>query len=432
MPRTTASPATRRKSRKAAPDASDQAASKAGGSAGRARKPQASSEASKPKRPRRAKAGAVAAADSIEHGFVPKAPPPGAPAAPMLRPADADAASGPLAVGAATVAAQPSAPVAAPVPRHRCSACEYPLPRSARFCRRCGVAQRSAGPTTLVAPTLVADALVADALPAAVPVQPVQAAQPVDVPEPPVTGGSSCGACGMRLPSHAKFCRACGALQLRTAEQVPVPATVEAAAPVEPPPELTTVANMPPRVEPTTEPLEPPAIAVAEDQVAAITAPIPEPPPTQPCRACGEALPLVARFCMFCATLPAVAEPEPEPQVAVAAATEIAHDAEVAAPAEPAEPAEPAAPAAPPDQARADEPLQTSEPPTPPIASPSPVQAEAPPEDRPSLLEPDVIERLEQARNDIDVIGRSLDSLTRTLTPRSPVRPKAPSTRRAH
>jgi len=416
MPRTTASPATRRKSRKAATDTSDQvAASKAEGTASRTRKRQASSEAPKPKRRRSANAGVGTPADSIEHGFVPKAPPPGAPAAPMLRPAEPEAAPTASALGPATVTTHPVAPAATPGPRHRCSACEYPLPRSARFCRRCGVAQRPAGQPPAAH----------EAQPASVLLQPAQPVPPVLIPEPPATHRLSCGACGIRLPTHAKFCRACGALQLQPAEQAPLQVADEVALPVEPPQELietpsvVVVADAPP--DPASH--EPPSVVLVE---AAREPASPGTPETRPCRVCAEPLPVVARFCMFCAapqTLPAVTEPVPEPEIAATLVPEEVNAVEVAETAEPAEQALQV------DLVRSPDPLP------PHSASPSPVESEPPPEPepepRPSSLAPDVIERLEQARSDINTIGRSLESLKRSLTPHNATRPHAPSARRA-
>jgi hypothetical protein len=139
---------------------------------------------------------------------------------------------------------------------------------------------------------------------------------------------------------------------------------------------------------------------------------------------CAEPLPVVARFCMFCAapqTLPAVTEPVPEPEIAATLVTEEVNAVEVAETAEPAEQALQV------DLVRSPDPLPPHN------ASPSPVESEPPPEPEPRLssLAPDVIERLEQARSDINTIGRSLESLKRSLTPHNATRPHAPSARRA-
>ena len=325
-------------------------------------------------------------------------------------------------------------------------------------------------------------------------------AEQVAVARPVASAGNSdntrdCGVCGLRLPGHAKFCRACGALQLTasTAQDPPGPSAANATAsmaPVsaEPSSAATSLRADAPSTDPddgrladrpVPEPVEPKhasdePIAAAPD-TSGVAAPEPyavehntseqiavEPPLASAalitCRACHAHLPAVARFCMFCATplndaavsieisastnaavstdSPlehdlehndlAVAADEPTPvatvpDLAVAAPdapgeAELVRDQAGASPAIEIDPSainEPDAssPAAEPEQSASEPGDDSSAGAAHPIVDPAPAAPV-------SSLAPDVVERLDQARREVDLIARSLRALTAQPAPR--------------
>jgi hypothetical protein len=160
-------------------------------------------------------------------------------------------------------------------------------------------------------------------------------------------------------------------------------------------------------------------LSEAEDQVSSVppVEAVPVEAAIKACCACHEPLPARARFCLVCgvaqSTAPrvgedgqAAAEPMIEPMIEPIA--ELA--AEPIAEPTPASAHELAPEAAP----------EAAPPPAPPAtpAEPAPL--------RTTSLAPDVVERLEKARDDIADIARSIEGLSRTLTVRSaePGKPK--------
>lgn len=404
--------------------------------------------------------------DALDQGFVPKAPPPTAPAhakpgepalhehpgvsveAPPLgarlspivstRLATTEPAAQPRYDPPASIAAAPPPPLTAAPVRLRCPGCDYPLARQARFCRRCGVAQRPNGTLPLVSEQRItpADAPWAQSVlrPAAESEQTdveskskhveikslqidgeskqldaerlnVEGKSPrVEVPsQQPVVASPAletaiprlaCVACGMPLLGSARFCRSCDG-----SEKDSTPAqNIQAITPVQ--------------AEST----------AGHDSTPVVAASI-------RCHACGESLPGVARFCMFCAAPQAVERalvPQPAPSDSSHAGVEAVVDQEShpgdspgssdevsqGAP-EPTYAVEAVPVDAVPVEAESSEhaPPQAAE-----ASAPPPIAEPAPLAETITLLEPDVVERLTRARDEIDEIGRSIDGLARTLT----------------
>lgn len=412
--------------------------------------------------------------DALDQGFVPKAPPPTAPAnARSTEPAaheppgtNAETSHAGLRLGAsaevthsgirlgtsvhtrlpalepvpqprpdapAATAAAPNQPLAAATARLRCPGCDYPLARQARFCRRCGVAQRQSGMLPLLGEQRTPASAVATLLPPGVP-EPAAESRPtyidsesrhaevdpqnfddgskkLDAESPKIDDDSPgveieslqrviaspapeaeglllpCVACAMPLPGIARFCMFCAAPQAVERAQAPHPSLpddchvpVEATVDREGHP-----GDSPVPADPVTQSASPPVDAASSET----------------------ALPLDA------------ASPE----------TALSMDA---APSETAPPSDAVVSEATPDADSARETMATDAPPSdiPQVDRPStepalqqpaeafepPATAEPAPTATVTLLEPDVVERLAKARHDIDEIGRSIDGLTRTLT----------------
>ena len=427
--------------------------------------------------------------DALDQGFVPKAPPPTArvnakpgetplheqqsatvevsppgsrlsPGAPMRLQAVEPASPPRHDPPAAATAAAPPAPTGAAPMRLRCPGCDYPLARQARFCRRCGVAQRPNGTVPPVSeqratatdtpwaqrvPTSLADpepihvesksqdvateyrhvddksTMLEATLPTLGNIAPH-----VVVESPAVESRVprlACVACGMPCLGSARFCRSCdeGENDLKPAQ------SIQTATPVQ--------------VESNADHNSTPAVAA-----------------NIRCHACGESLPGVARFCMFCAAPQAgeralVPEPSlPEPRLTRLEAAVDRQSKPADSPAPPddasqgdsvstyaveavpveAVPVEgvpvgadssetaslqPSSGAPPSDIPPAEPPPTEPTPPQATEASAPPLSIEpAPPAATITLLEPDVVERLARARDEIDEIGRSIDGLARTLT----------------
>ena len=447
--------------------------------------------------------------DALDQGFVPKAPPPTArvnakpgetplheqqsaavelsppggrlsPGAPMRLQAVEPASPPRHDPPAAATAAAPPAPTGAAPMRLRCPGCDYPLARQARFCRRCGVAQRPNGTVPLVSeqratpadtlraqsvPTPLADpelihvesksqnaateyrhvddksTMLETILPTLGNISPNVAVESPAVEAPAVESPGprlACAACGMPCLGSARFCRSCdgGENDLKPAQ------SIQTAKPVQ--------------VESNAD----------HNSTSAVAANI-------RCHACGESLPGIARFCMFCAAPQAVERalaPQPslpEPRLArleaavdrqskpadlpappddASQGNSVSTDAVEAVPVE-AVPVEAVPVEAVPVEAvpveavpvgadssetaslqpSSDAPPSDTPPTAPPPTEPTPPQATeasapplsiepAPPAATITLLEPDVVERLARARDEIDEIGRSIDGLARTLT----------------
>jgi hypothetical protein len=437
--------------------------------------------------------------DALDQGFVPKAPPPTARVnakpgeMPLHEQQSAAIEANPLGgrmsssaptrlqavepasqsrhdPPAAATATAPPAPTDAVPMRLRCPGCDYPLARQARFCRRCGVAQRPNGAVPLVSeqrPT-PAEAPWAQSVPR----QAAESEQTdveskskhVEIKSLQINGGSkrfdaellsiegesprvavssqqlvvaspaaetavprlACVACGMPLVGSARFCRSCDGGE---DDLQPAP-SIQAATPVQ--------------VESKAGHHSTPAVATSIR-----------------CHACGESLPGIARFCMFCAVpqaveralapqlslpdtslarLEAAVERHSKPGDSPASHDELSQGDSVSTYAVEAVPVEAVPVEAVPVDAESSEtaslqPSSDASPsdipqPAPPSNEPAPPQAaEAsapPPTAEPTtpaatitLLEPDVVERLARAREAIDEIGRSIDGLARTLTAHS-------------
>ena len=455
---------------------------------------QAQAVAAPPPAPRRGRRRTSTAEvlDALDQGFVPKAPPPNAPA--HAKPFDAaghEASgsmpdAGPAGSRVSPHAAprlsttEPAVPVRHDPPgglalalappltsstpvRQRCPSCDYPLARQARFCRRCGVAQRPTATAPLIGAAQAgqANSAWADAA------RPSAAAAPSDEGVAPGVAQSmafnhagdaqtaaaestraeseitssahtleqprfACIACGMVLPGSTRFCRFCGERQAGSPGNPAAPedglAVVETVASVEAKtliiqgaPESGLAPEVVTEPEAAGVPEGPAVTEAAESPAAEFSVTPPETASGIDCHACGEHLPAIARFCMFCAAPQGLAHeetPAPSPPDSSPAEVEKAESAmgDVSAAHEAPNPeqardsvqneaaAAPPMDAAPPDTVPPDAPPAQE-----PLEEPAPVPAI-------TLLEPDVVERLARARDDIDEIGRSIDSLARTLT----------------
>ena len=236
------------------------------GSAKRAAAPTKTKAGKTAGKPRKRTRSAQAAGDDLEHGFVPKALPPGAAApgavaprsretvvpessvhpeqhpARIDRPASSGAAEPTARPYAAQTAVGSGSPSAHASSRIRCQSCDYPLPRTAKFCRRCGIRQVPLEATSQgehAARSSPKSLPTAPVRPAAVPPEPQNPAHPGPAHPGPAhaspaaarttldrnvaathwvspamdpTGRIRCPACDMRLPSSARFCRGCGVL----------------------------------------------------------------------------------------------------------------------------------------------------------------------------------------------------------------------------
>ncbi len=366
---------------------------KAGTTKSKPAKPSPAKLGSSKQAPRkRGKAGA-SAADDLDQTFVPKAPPPGQAAGssgPGPRPLEysaplevhdpgvngsslpARAGGTPDVATRAAVAATPLAPstlgTTSPL-RITCQLCAYPLPRTAKFCRRCGVRQlpqESAAPVQLKADEALVTAPIVPSLPVL-----ITASEPAEAPPPQL---SILPLAGPR--DHT---------EQMSAEPAQADEEREAQAPK------------------------------ADDSV----------PPVDlvSCRHCDKPLPSVARYCMFCggaqdAAVAGANTNAPDPADTL---SEIEASASAGLPGHDAMSSE-AAPnpgdqgtvtlnnegpvSTAPDQSEASSPGATA----------SVVEGEPAPEDHPaapSLLAADVLARLDQARHDIDAIGRDLERLSR-------------------
>ncbi len=245
--------------------------------------------------------------NALDQGFVPKAPPPTAPAhakpgepaahehqggsveaspagtrlsasLPAKLPARLPAlepAAQPWHDPLSGTAALPAVPLAAAPLRLRCPGCDYPLARQARFCRRCGVAQRPSGTLPLAAEQRPA---ATDTPWAAGVLRPAGGSEltHAEIESLHVDIESVCVTCGAPMPGSTRFCRSC---EGRNADSIPAQSTLAA----------TTADGV---------------SSLAEDFTGSGVAGI-------RCHACGESLPGVARFCMFCAAPQGVERAQP-------------------------------------------------------------------------------------------------------------------------